>query len=94
MGTYEGMYIINPTLNEEGVKNIISQINNIFSKRNCSVLEVLYLGVKQLAYEINGLTMGRYMKITVNGDSESIAEFDFYCIKNEYILRHVLMRKN
>ncbi len=94
MEIYEGIYIINPNLSEENIKDIVLKINDIFSHRDCSVLQIEDWGVKPLAYEINDLSFGHYLKITVNGDLESVTEFNAFCGNNDYILRYVLMKKN
>lgn len=93
MERYDGIYIINPNLRIEVIKNIILEVNNIFSQNNSTNLEIEEWGVKQLPYEISGLKNGYYVKFTVNCDLTNVTEYDEFCCKHEDIIRHILIKK-
>ena len=46
MKKYEVMYIIRPNVDEEGKKNIIEKINNVFVKAASTVSEVKEWGLR------------------------------------------------
>ena len=92
MKTYTGMYIIRPTLTEDGFKAVVAEINDLFVAKGGKVLEVAEWGVKDLAYEIDDLKKGYYVKFVVNATNEAVAEYDRICNIKEDIIRHILVR--
>lgn len=92
MKTYTGMYIIRPTLTEDGFKAVVAEINDLFVAKGGKVLEVAEWGVKDLAYEINDFKKGYYVKFVVEANNEAVAEYDRICNIKEDIIRHILVR--
>ena len=92
MKTYTGMYIIRPTLTEDGFKAVVAEINDLFVEKGGKVLEVAEWGVKDLAYEINDFKKGYYVKFVVEANNEAVAEYDRICNIKEDIIRHILVR--
>ena len=93
MKNYTGMYIIRPTLTEEGFQQVIAEINAIFTDKGGSILEVNEWGIRDLAYEINDFKKGYYVKFVVNASKESAAEYDRICNIKEDIIRHILVKE-
>lgn len=93
MKTYTGMYIIRPTLTEDGFKAVVSEMTNLFTEKGCKVLEVSEWGVKDLAYEINDFKKGYYVKFVVEANNEAVAEYDRICNIKEDIIRHILVKE-
>ena len=58
MKKYEVMYIVSPSLNEEQTKKVVENTNAIFTNNGSKVLQVKELGLKELAYEIQGNRKG------------------------------------
>ncbi len=92
MKSYTGMYIIRPTLTEDGYKAIIADINNLFTTKGGRIMEVNEWGMKDLAYEINDFRKGYYVKFIVEADQEAVAEYDRICNIKEDIIRHIIVR--
>ena len=92
MKNYTGMYIIRPTLTEEGYKAVVAEMSNLFTEKGSKVLEVEEWGVKDLAYEINDYKKGYYVKFVVEANNESVAEYDRICNIKEDIIRHIIVR--
>ena len=93
MKTYTGMYIIRPTLTEEGYQAVIADINAIFTNAGGSIQEVNEWGIKDLAYEINDFKKGYYVKFVVNANNEAVAEYDRIFNIKEEIIRHILVKE-
>ena len=93
MKQYTGMYIIRPTLAEEGFKAVIADIEKIFTERGGKILEVNEWGLKELAYEIEDFKKGYYVKFVVNANNEAVAEYDRICNIKEDIIRHILVKE-
>ena len=91
MKKYEVMYIIRPNVDEEGKKNIIEKINNVFVKAASTVSEVKEWGLRELAYEIDGETKGYYVLLNVEATPEAIKEFDRVANIKETVIRHIVI---
>lgn len=93
MNLYKGMFIIRPTLAEEGYKGVIADITKIFTDHQSEIVQVNEWGMKDLAYEIEDFRKGYYVLFTVNATKEAVAEYDRVCNIREDILRHILVRE-
>ena len=91
MKKYEVMYIIRPNVDEEGKKNIIEKINNVFVKAASTVSEVKEWGLRELAYEIDGETKGYYVLLNVEATPAAVAEFDRVANIKETVIRHIII---
>lgn len=92
MREYTGMYIIHPEHTEEEFKTIVSEIAKIFEEHESRVLEIDEWGMKDLAYEINDLKKGYYVKFRVEATPEAVSEYNRICNIREDIIRHILVR--
>lgn len=92
MKKYEGMYIIRPTLNEDQIKALIEEINNIFLSRNGQDLTVNEWGMRDLAYEIDDLRRGYYVVFNVVASADAVDEFNRVANIKEDILRHIIIK--
>ena len=92
MKQYTGMYIIRPTLTDEGYQAVIADINALFEAKGGKVLEVNEWGMRELAYEIDDFTKGYYVKFTVEADNDAVSEYDRICNIKEDIIRHILVK--
>ncbi|MCK9536133.1 MAG: 30S ribosomal protein S6 [Bacilli bacterium] len=93
MRKYEGMFIVRPTLDEDGYKALIADIEKIFSEHNSKVTEINIWGMRDMAYEIDDLKKGYYVAFKVEATSEAVLEYDRICNIREEILRHILVKE-
>ena len=91
MKKYEVMYIIRPNVDEEGKKSIVEKINQVFTKNASVVSEVKEMGLRELAYEIDGETKGYYVLVNVEATPAAIAEFDRVANIDETVIRHIVI---
>jgi len=92
MKEYTGMYIIRPTLTEDGYKDVISEMKKIFLDLDSQILEVKEWGMKDTAYEIEDFRKGYYVLFKVNATLEAVLEYDRVCNIREDIMRHILVK--
>ena len=92
MKKYLGMYIIRPDFTEEQIKATIEEINGIFTSKGGEIVSVEEWGLRDLAYEINDLNKGYYVKFFVNTEAEAVAEYDRICNIRDGVIRHILVR--
>jgi small subunit ribosomal protein S6 len=86
------MYIIRPTLTDEGFQGVIKTINELFENHGGRITEVDEWGIRELAYEIDDFKKGYYVKFSVEADNAAVSEYDRICNINEDIIRHILVK--
>jgi len=85
MNKYESVVIINPSLEAEVIKSLISKITDLINTKG-TVNSVEELGNKKLAYEIKKNKEGYYVLIKFEAKPELIAELErVYKITDEVI---------
>jgi small subunit ribosomal protein S6 len=85
MNKYESVVIINPEVDEEGVKALESTFTDMINK-NGKVSKVDELGKKKLAYEVKKCTEGNYVVFYFEATPSLIAELERnYRITDEII---------
>ena len=72
---YEILYIINPTLDEEGIKAIVEKFKAMVEAEG-TLTEVNEWGKRRLAYPIEDLNEGYYVLMTFESKPELPAELD------------------
>lgn len=92
MNQYTGMFIIRPTLTDEGYKAVVADITKLFADQQSQVIEVKEWGMKDMAYEIEDFKKGYYVVFKVNATPEAVFEYDRICNIREDIIRHILVK--
>ena len=75
MNKYESVIIINPSVDEEGMKTLIQKFTDIINNEG-KVESVDELGKKRLAYEIKKNKEGYYVIFNFEAKPELIAELE------------------
>ena len=92
MNKYESVIIINPSLDEEGIKKIEEKFTGLINE-NGKVENVNEMGRKKLAYEIKKNKEGFYVVLDFEAKPEFIAELErIYRITDE-ILKFITIKK-
>jgi len=94
MNKYESVIIINPSVEEEGMKALIQKFTDLINK-NGKVEKVDELGKKKLAYEVKKNKEGYYVVFYFDAEPQSIAELERnYRITDEVIKFIVIRNEN
>jgi len=93
MNAYELMFIVNPTLEENSIKEVAETVKKVIEKHG-KIEEVKEMGQKELAYEINKNKTGFYYLITFTADQKVVEEINHVANVNENILRHLVINLN
>ena len=92
MNKYESVIIINPSLDEEGIKKIEEKFTGLRNE-NGKVENVNEIGRKKLAYEIKKNKEGFYVVLDFEAKPEFIAELErIYRITDE-IIKFIVIKK-
>lgn len=85
MKNYESIFIVNPNVSDEGIKNLIKKFSDIINNDG-KVLNVEEMGKKKLAYEVKKNSEGYYVVLTFEANPELIQELERnYRITDEVI---------
>ena len=93
LNSYETIFIIDASLDEESVKGSQEKFTSLIEK-NGTVESVDEWGKRRLAYEINDKTEGFYVLVNFKSDSEFPKELDRQFKINDGILRTIIIRKD
>ena len=93
MNKYETVFIINPTVEEAGVKELIEKFSNLINNDG-KVESVEEMGKRRLAYEIKKNIEGIYVLINFEANPELIKELErIYRITDE-VIKFIVVRKD
>ncbi|MBQ9298552.1 MAG: 30S ribosomal protein S6 [Clostridia bacterium] len=93
MNKYESVIIINPSVEEQGIKSLIAKFTDLINS-NGKLEKVEEVGKKKLAYEIKKNTEGYYVVFNFEAKPESIAELErVYRITDE-VIKFIVVKEN
>jgi small subunit ribosomal protein S6 len=92
MNKYESIIIVNPNVDEEGLKALETKFTGLINE-NGKVESVENLGKKRLAYDIKKHKEATYMLFNFEANPSSIAELErIYRITDE-IIKFIVVKK-
>mgnify|MGYP000795936219 FL=1 len=93
MNKYESVFIINPSVEDAGVKTLIQKFSDLINSDG-KVESVDELGKKKLAYEIKKNTEGNYVVLNFEANPAIVAELErIYRITDE-VMKFITIRKD
>ena len=93
MNKYESVFIINPSVEDAGVKTLIQKFSDLINSDG-KVESVDELGKKKLAYEIKKNTEGNYVVLNFEANPSIVAELErVYRITDE-VMKFITIRKD
>ena len=93
MNKYETVFIINPNVEEAGVKELIEKFSNIINNDG-KVEEVQEMGKRKLAYEIKKNSEGIYVLINFEANPDLIKELERNYRITDAIIKFIVVRKD
>ncbi len=92
MTEYEGVLVVDPQLDEEGVNRIRGFVEKAITDGNGEVGEWERWGRRKLAYKIKGKVEATYILLTFKGGEEIISELRKACGLAEEVLRCMFLK--
>ena len=93
MNKYESVVIINPSVEEQGVKALIAKFTDLINSDG-KLEKVEELGKKKLAYEIKKNSEGYYVVLNFEANPNLVAELErVYRITDE-VIKFIVVRDN
>lgn len=93
MNKYESVIIINPEVEEESVKALITKFSDIINSDG-KVESVEELGKKKLAYEIKKFKEGNYVLFNFEAQPSLIAELERNYRITDEVIKFIVVRKD
>jgi small subunit ribosomal protein S6 len=88
MRRYETIYIANPNLDDEAVKDVISKFSDLIKKQKGSVVKIDEWGKRKLAYEVKRFDKGYYVLLDFCGFPEMVTELERNLKLDDRILKY------
>ncbi|XPV77456.1 MAG: 30S ribosomal protein S6 [Desulfovibrio sp.] len=76
MKAYETLLLLSPELGEEGRTQILDNLTEIVAKNGGKMSEVDHWGLKTLAYPVQKVTRGYYVRLEYAAPGQLIAELE------------------
>ena len=93
MNKYERVIIINPSLDEQGTKEVITKFTDLITNNDGKVENVDEMGKRKLAYDIKKHSEGYYVVYTFEANPEFIKELERIYRITDNILKFITIRK-
>jgi small subunit ribosomal protein S6 len=90
--TYEVMFISAPSVAEDDLNKLITQLETIITERGGKVTKVDIWGRRKLAYKIDKFDEGVYSLIYAEGSGREIAEVERRLRVTDFVIRHLTVR--
>ena len=94
MKAYEIMYIINPTVLEEGRDAVMAKVNEILTSAGATVAKTEKWGERKLAYPIDKKKTGFYVLVTLEMDGTNLVEVERRLNITEEVMRYIIVKKD
>ncbi|AAK81644.1 MULTISPECIES: 30S ribosomal protein S6 [Clostridium] len=91
MNKYETLFILNPSLDEEGINTNVEKFKSVITNGGGEVENVDLWGKRKLAYEIDKVNEGIYVLVNFQSDAQLPKELDRVFRISDSIIRHLII---
>lgn len=91
MNKYESIIIINPSVEEQGVKELTQRFTDLINQ-NGKVESVEDMGKRKLAYEVKKNKEGIYVLFTFEANPDSITELERNYRITDEVIKFIVVR--
>ena len=89
MNHYEAVFILNPVLSEQQVKETVSKFEDFLTSRGAEMIAKEDWGLKKLAYEIQNKKSGFYHLFEFKAPAEVLKAFETEFRRDERVMRFI-----
>jgi len=87
MNNYETVFILNPVLSEDQMKDTVEKFVNLLKKANAEILNIEHWGLRKLAYPIQKKSTGFYNLLEFSATPEVINTLETEYRRDESVMR-------
>ena len=92
MNQYETVFILNPVLSEDQVKEAVDKYVGLMKEKGASIINKENWGLKKMAYPIQKKKSGFYHFVEYTAPGEAIAPLEVEFKRDERIMRFLTVR--
>ena len=92
MNTYESIFVIRPSLNEDEIRKTGDKIRSIIEKNGGSVIKVDDWGKRKLSYEVGKEKKGAYLVFSLKGDGKIVKELNRLRSVDDNLIRSLIVK--
>src|SRR2546429_4297104 len=92
MRNYEIMFIVNPTVAEEEIDKINSQIEGIVTAGGGTIEKIEKMGKRRLAYEVDKQREGYYVLFVITANGDIIKECERRLRVVDAVIKYITVR--
>lgn len=85
------MYILRPTLDDAAKAEVMNTLADVVTSNGGTIENVDDMGLKEFAYQIEDMTKGYYVVLTINADAACVAELDRRCRIHNQVVRQLIV---
>ena len=87
MSNYETVFILNPVLSEDQMKDTVDKFVNVLKKADAKVVNIEHWGLKKLAYPIQHKSTGFYNLVEFSANPQTIHTLETEFRRDESVMR-------
>ena len=88
MRRYETIYIANPNLDDEALKEVVTKFSDLIKKQKGSIIKIDEWGKRKMAYEVKRFDKGHYVLLDFCGLPEMVMELERNLKLDDRILKY------
>jgi len=92
MRRYETVYIANPNLEDEALKEVVDKFSDLIKKNEGSLVKVDEWGKRKLAYEVKRFDKGYYVLLDFCGLPEMVTELERNLKLDDRVLKYLTVK--
>ena len=92
MKRYETIYIANPNLEDDALKEVVAKFSDIIEKKKGSIVKIDDWGKRKLAYEVKRFDKGHYVLLDFCGFPEALTELERNLKLDDRILKYMTVK--
>jgi small subunit ribosomal protein S6 len=90
--SYELLYILHPSVDEEGLNSVADRVQQFIARSGGKVIAVDPWGSRRLAYPIQNQQEGQYVLVRFDLPADQVASVEHDVALTEEIMRHLIVR--
>lgn len=92
MKRYETVYIANPNLDDEALKEVVGKFSDMIKKNEGSLVKVDEWGKRKLAYEVKRFDKGYYVLLDFCGLPEMVTELERNLKLDDRVMKYLTVK--
>ena len=92
MNQYETVFILNPVLSEDQVKEAVDKFVGLMKEKGASIINKENWGLKKMAYPIQKKKSGFYHLLDYKVAGEAISSFELEFRRDDSVMRYLTVR--